>query len=244
MNDPRPWIIRKLSESAVLESELHKPGFESIGAHGLRVLRKGRPHAMVYCAGVDGEGAFGVKDLDHALDELPETQFVVVVPRQIDNAVYARAEEIGLCVEGFGELTAALQDDDNVSHHLPREHAYVARRLRARKMVRSVRRCGFSTYEIKRTNLPDLMVITSDEYELTADDVYSLLETCDFDVNAVAATNPNVRGLSRDALRAGQMASVRVLQQPGFGGVCSMCPQVVAGGTPMSHNRDDVHRGA
>jgi hypothetical protein len=183
-----------------------------LGAHGLRVARRTRPDALIYCAGLRQHETFGLEDLDRALGELCGVQFVVVVPTRIAHAVYPRADELRLCVDGFGELAAALRDDDDVSLHRRREHAYVMRRLGARKMVRSVRRRGLSAYEIERSNLPSLTIVTSEEYELTADGVYSLLESyAGLDVAAVAITNPNVRGLSTDALRAGARSGVRVL---------------------------------
>jgi hypothetical protein len=212
VSNSRAWVIRKLREESARDGGSSDPSPNVVGAHGLRVVRNARPDALVYCAGLRQDETFGLEDLDRALSELRGVQFVVVVPTRIAHAVYVRAEELGLCVDGFAELAAALRDDDDVSRHRRREQAYVMRRLGARKVVRSVSRRGLSAYEIERSNLPSLTIVTSDDYELTADSVYSLLETySSLDVDAVAITNPNVRGLSSDSLRAGERAGVRVL---------------------------------
>jgi hypothetical protein len=212
VSDVRAWVIRNLREDGALHGGSNNPAPELVGAYGLRIARRARPAALIYCAGLRRDKTFGLEDLDRALSELRGVQFVAVVPTRIAHVVYERAEELGLCVDGFAELAAALRDDDDVSRHRSREQAYVIRRLRARKVVRSVRRRGLSAYEIQRCNLPRLTIVTCDDYELTADRVYSLLESYSgLDVDAVAITNPNARGLSSDSLQAGKRAGVRVL---------------------------------
>jgi hypothetical protein len=212
VSDVRAWIVRKLREDARPDPASKDAPPEFVGDHGVRIIRGGRPDALIYCIGLRQSEAFDLEDLERAVSELPGVQFVAVVPTCIAHAVYERAEEIGLSVDGFSELAVALRDDDDVSRHMGREHAYVVRRLRAHKVVRSVRRRGLSAYEIVRLGLPSLTIVTSDDYELTADRVYSLLESYSgLAVDAVATTNPNARGLSSDSVQAGQRAGVRVL---------------------------------
>ncbi|MGN6188211.1 MAG: hypothetical protein ACTHOE_04885 [Conexibacter sp.] len=209
MSNPRPWVIRKLQAE---DGELSDLQLEPVGGNGLRIVRKARPDALVYCAGVEHGETFSLQDLEHALGVLSDAQFVVVVPTRIDHEVFVHAEELGVCVDGFGELVAALWEDEDVAGHLRREQAYVLRRLHQHRAVRSVRRYGPSAYEIERPKLSALTIVATDEYEITADHVYSLLESyANLALNAVVLTNPNARGISSDAKRAGEQAGVHVL---------------------------------
>jgi hypothetical protein len=100
-----------------------------------------------------GTRSLAPRTFDRALSTLSTAQFVVVVHTRIDHEVYARAEKLGLCVDGFGELVAALEDDGDVAGHVGREHAYVTRLLPNHRVVRSVRRRGLSAYEVERSKL-------------------------------------------------------------------------------------------
>lgn len=212
MSNPRSWIIQRLKEE--FEEWRAEADFMIglIGTQGLRVVRHGRPDAVIYCAGIDQSEIFTVGDLDRAHSEFPYVQFVVVVPQRVEHAVYERAESLGICVDGFMQLTSAIRYDDDVSRHQSGEQAYFLSRLRAHKSISSVRRRGFKAYEIERPNLPALTIVTIDRYELTADDVYSVLEDySDMDIDVVTIVNPNARGLSKESSRAGAQAGVSVL---------------------------------
>ncbi|MGY2033135.1 hypothetical protein [Nocardia gipuzkoensis] len=101
---------------------------------------------------MDKAKSFTVVDLDRVHSELPDVQFVVVVPQRVEHSVYEHAEQLGLCVYGFTQLANALGGTDDVSRHQRPAQAYLLRRLRAHKSVSSVRRIGFSAFEIERTN--------------------------------------------------------------------------------------------
>jgi hypothetical protein len=208
-------VIRELTKKDTITTG-SKPEdgyeFEFVGNHGLLVTRPRLPNALVYCANVWKRGPFDLEDLDKALDELPDAQFVAVFPKKITHPVYERADILGLCVDGVDELVSALRYYDDISDYEHKEQAYLLGRLEASKVVRSVRRRGFRAYEIERAGLPALTTITIDRYELTADDVYRLLKDYSgLDVDAVTITNPNAGGISTDARRAGAQAGVRVL---------------------------------
>ncbi|MBS1868378.1 MAG: hypothetical protein JSS99_01820 [Actinobacteria bacterium] len=108
--------MRKLEEEARHDGELSGLRLEHVGTNGLRIVRRARPDALVYCASVEHGETFGPQDLEHVLGVLSEAQFVVVVPTRIDHEVFVHAEELGVCVDGFGELVAAfgsaLRQDD------------------------------------------------------------------------------------------------------------------------------------
>lgn len=211
MSSWRTWVVAKLQDDKDDYGPPIDARVEKIGAHGLRIARKGRPDALVYCAAADR--GFELGDLESALEELEGTQFVVVAPGGgIADEVVERSDEIGICVDGFGELRNALQLEHRVGEHRPGEHRYIVRRLNARRVVRRVSRRGVAVYEIDRRARRSLTAVMTEGYELTGDEVYTLLERyAHFDIDAVVATSPNARGLSREALRAGEVAGVEVL---------------------------------
>ncbi|MDT7716177.1 MAG: hypothetical protein QOH09_2169 [Pseudonocardiales bacterium] len=103
--------------------------------------------------------------------------FVVVVPTRITHAAYKRAEEHSICVTGFGELLDALKCDENVAQHIDSQEQYERRRLTHNKAVKSLKRKGHHAYEIRRDKLRSLTIITTNDFEFTADQLYILLES-------------------------------------------------------------------
>jgi hypothetical protein len=209
----RDWVIRTLKvEFAEWPNYGNEFTFEGVGSNGLRVMRRSHQDARVYCAGIDQGKTFELADLDRACSNFDGVQFVVVVPRRIAHAVYARAEDLRLCVDGFPQLISALLSEDNVSLYRSNEHHYVMRRLCRNRSVKSVRRIGSSAFEVKRFDLSTVTIATIDRYELTADDIYTLVEEyADLGIQAIAITNPNASGISTDALKAGAQTGIRVI---------------------------------
>jgi hypothetical protein len=72
---------------------------------------------------------------------MPGLQFIVLIRRDADNKVYERAEEMGICISGFGDLKSALDHDTDIAQHLSSEQAYLLSRLRKNRHVASIRRC-------------------------------------------------------------------------------------------------------
>jgi hypothetical protein len=101
----------------------------------------------------------------------------VVVPTRIAHAAYKRAEEHSICVTGFGELLDALKCDENVAQHIDSQEQYERRRLTHNKAVKSLKRKGHHAYEIRRDKLRSLTIITTNDFEFTADQLYILLES-------------------------------------------------------------------
>lgn len=131
------------------------------GEHGVRIKRGMRPTALVYCAEASGIDRFTVEDLDAACQRMPGVQFVVLVRCEADNEAYERAENLELCLAGFGELKSALVDDFNIAKHLSREQKYLRTRLENNQYVSTIQRRGKSAYEISRKGtLPKLNIVT------------------------------------------------------------------------------------
>ncbi|MEU0213231.1 hypothetical protein [Streptomyces canus] len=201
MNDVRGWIEKKLAENRFSATRLPK--------HQLQIARDHFPDARVLCVGLDQGEVFGIESLDSALVDVPGTSFVVVVPAAISHGVYERAEELGVCVTGFGELISALRYDEDVARHVDRQGQYERRRLTRNRAVKSVKRKGYRAYEIQREKLRPLTIVTTDDYEITADRMYSLLEDYEeINPNLIVVTNPNCRGFSTESLQTAARSGI------------------------------------
>jgi len=200
----RGWVAGKLRTHYAIEFE---------GEHGLRITRKRQPAALVYCAEPDAADLFTAGDLDAALREMPGLQFIVLIRRDAYNEAYERAEELGICLAGFGDLKSALDYDVNIAQHLSSEQAYLLSRLRRNRYVASVRRRGRSAYEISRkATLSPLTIVATEDYELTSDSIYELLdENDDIDPHAIVSTSPACSGFAGEALDTGKRTGIRVL---------------------------------
>jgi hypothetical protein len=144
-----------------------------------------------------------------ALSGSPTPRYIVVVPTRIAHGAYARAEERGICVGGFGDLLDAHRNDGDLAKHMDIQQQYERRRLTRNAAVRSVKRKGRRAYEIMRKKLRPLTIVTTDDYELTADQVYTLLESYEsIPLDVIVVTNPNCRGLSTDSQEAAADAGV------------------------------------
>lgn len=200
----RNWIIDKLKKRYVLDLE---------GDHGLRIGRQHQPDALVYCVEPDEVHPFDVDDLEAALEELPGAQFLVLVRRDATHRAYERAADEGVCVDTFGELSTALDADDDISAHQSREQTYVRSRMLGHRSTSEIRRRGKTAYEISRTgSMRHVTIVTIEHYELTADGVYTLLEEHDhLDVDAIVTTNPYARGFARQALHAAENADAELM---------------------------------
>lgn len=204
MGSLRDWVVRKLEPNYSVDI---------IGAHGLVVTRPGHPVANVFCAESNLQVPFGLDDLQQACSEVDPLDFVVIVNRLVEPAVYGAADEIGLCVETFGELRKALEQEPYIAAYRSKEHKYFRQRVIRSPFVESIQRRGARAFEVRRNNgLRSLTVVTIPDYELTSDGVYQILEINQHvKVDAIASTNPNASGLSPDALQAGRQTGTRVL---------------------------------
>jgi hypothetical protein len=204
MNDARGWIEKKLQEKGYSTTRL--PSFQ------LKIGRGSRADARVLCIGLDDGQTFDVEDVDASIEDLPGIGFVVVVPTRITHAAYERAEERGICVTGFGELLDALQHDENIAQHIDSQEQYERSRLEHNRFVKSLKRKGHHAYEVKRDKLRPLIIVTTNQYEFTVDELYTLLESYQpIDPDLIVVTNPNCIGFSTDSRLAANQAGVPII---------------------------------
>jgi hypothetical protein len=204
MSDARSWLEEKLRENGYQSTRLP--------ASQLIIERTRRPAAQVLCVGLARGAWFEADDLDTHVKAVPDSIFVVVVPTRIAHSAYERAEEIGVCVTGFGELLDALRNDDDIASHVDSQEKFERSRLTFNRAVESIKRKGHHAYTIRRRHHRSLTIVTTNTYEFTADELYSLLESyAGIDPDFIVVTNPNCHGLSTDSRRAAEQTGVPVI---------------------------------
>jgi hypothetical protein len=206
MDNSREWVVKKLANAGLSTTK--------IGTKGLIIHRVHLPDARVYCVGVDQLETFGAEDLDASMRDMPDLQFVVVLPTDpIAHDAYEHAEELGICVAGFGELKAALDDDHDVARHVDTQERYERRRILGHPSVESLKRRGHHAYEIRRSGLRPLTIVTTNFYEFTADELYSLQESFAYvELDMIVVTNPNCQGFSTDSLTAAEQTGIELVR--------------------------------
>ena len=204
MGDVRDWIRRKLA-GAGYASGLQPPS-------ALTIARTSFPDVRVSCVGLDTDQIFTRGDFEAVVSADGATEFVVVVPTKIAHDAYELAEEIGICVAGFGELLHALQHDADISAHIDSQEKYERRRLRSNRHVVDVKRKGHHAYLVERQGRPPLTIATSNKYEFTTDEFLTMLESFDgLKLDVAVVTNPNCQGISADSAQAAKNAGVPVV---------------------------------
>lgn len=198
----RDWVVVQLRKDARV--------VEAVGAHGVKVLRPGRPDAVGYCVEPDSVNPFTADALQDAVNELPDVGMVIVTRRLVDPDVYERARELKICVDTFGGFTSALDDLDDISEYVHREEVYIRRRLLATRAVTSVIRRGHRAWELQRiSGLRPLTIVTNDRYELTDYEFTTVLNQYPkLDLDAFAITNPSARGFGDRAVASARQAGV------------------------------------
>lgn len=188
-----------------------------VGSRGLSATRKDKPPAYVYCPEA-GPEPLTPNDLDDAIQEMGELEFVVVTRRPIANATYAHADDLGVVVGGLGALHAALRICDDVGTYKSKNHEFVHSRLSGNRHVADWQRVGYDAYAIDRPgDLRTLLIITLNPYEVTQEEAYSLINAHpEVDIDALVTTNPNCRGFSMATLEAVSHAGVEIRTFRGF----------------------------
>ncbi len=76
---------------------------------------------------------------------------------------------------------------------------------------------GHCAYEIRRDKLRSLTIITTNDYEFTADQLYTLLESYQgIEPDLIVVTNPSCRGFSTDSQRAAAQTGIPLVHFEGF----------------------------
>lgn len=213
----RDWVLEKLGESTDF-SGISKISAEILGENGVKVQRNGRPDAVAYCAEPDSSKPFSIEDLNNALIELPQTQMIIVTRRSVAPGVYARAGEVGVCVDTFGGFTTALLRFDDISQYVHSEETYVRKRLARTRVVTSVTRVGHRAWFLTRRNgLRPLTIVTLDRYELTDDGFGAAVDKYpEIQPDAIVVTNPSAQGFGDRVINSSKQAGIPLFKIDDF----------------------------
>lgn len=207
----RDWVIRRVTECENYAVEL-------VGPRGFVVKRTDLPEARAYCPEPSDVDPFTPDDLLQAREEMPGLEYVVVVRRTVAHATYPLADELEIGVASVVGFTIALASEPFVAQYRSNEQRYVWRRLTGNQYVERVRRCGMSAYEITRkAGFRTLRIVTIDGYELTAYEVYDVVEQhSELGLDAIVIANPHSGPPSTSAVKAARDAGVLVTTFRGF----------------------------
>lgn len=214
----RDWIGAKLQQD-----EYGRPtGVVDVTVEGPRSLKATReelPPAYIYCADGRGTEPFTPGELDAALEEMPQVQFVVVTRRrEIANSAFAYADARGVAIGGLSTLQIALRSHTDVGTYKSRNHTYVQGRFNAHRKIENWRRVGYDAYEIERPgDLRTLVIITLNPYEVTQEEAYRLINAHpEVQVDALVNTNPSCNGFSPNTLEAVSHTGVEIMTLSDF----------------------------
>lgn len=214
----RDWVIDKLLKERSQRRDQAPWNVGATADYGFIVQRPGMPDAHVYCPeGVTG--VFTIPDLDESVSAFPSAQFIVVFRSGAANDVYPYAEQRGIAVGRLGELRSALEHSRDISDFVSRERIYIAKRLDTNRGVNTWQRVGENAYRITRLALTPatLTIAMFDQYEATADQIYSLLDQySDLGLDAIVATNPSTSDLAPPAIEAARNAHVKLMTMKNF----------------------------
>jgi hypothetical protein len=198
----RDWVVVQLRKDARV--------VETVGEHGVKVLRPGRADAVGYCVEPDSVNSFTADALQDAVNELPDAGMVIVTRRLVDPDVYERARELKVCVDTFGGFTRALDDLNDIAEYVHREEEYIRRRLLATRAVTSMIRRGHRAWELHRINgLRPLMIVTHERYEMTDYEFTAILNQYPkLDLDAFVITNPSARGVGDRVVASAEQAGI------------------------------------
>lgn len=214
----RDWIVKQLREQDDFGGRSKIKSVEALGAHGLKVERAGLANAFAFCVEQGAGTSFSVEELDDALRELPAAQMVVVTRRGVAPGVYARAAELGVCVDTFGGFGRALQDFDDISKYIHPEEKYIRRRLAATRVVTSVDRIGHRAWQLTRNgDLRPLSIVTIDKYELTDEEFGAVIDQYpDLTPDALVVTNPSAQGFGERVVKSAKQTGIPLFKIDDF----------------------------
>ncbi|GAA3702017.1 hypothetical protein GCM10023081_43030 [Arthrobacter ginkgonis] len=179
---------------------------------GLRIERSGRPSGHIYCVDPNIGSDFDLPELLKAQQEVEDLDFVVLTKRRAKPDTYRRAEGVGFVIGSFGDLRRALESEGEIAAYRSPDHTYVRRRLILHSSIRRIERIGENAFTLFPTDEKSpLHIIITNQYELTADEVYTLVENYeDIEVDAVVSKNPYANAMSPQAIEAGRFLKIHI----------------------------------
>lgn len=183
----------------------------------LRVTRTVGPDVVVFCPDSPRGAILTEEVAQNWLERTPDGDFAAFAPTCTAEGAYELLRANGIAVGTFGDLSAALEGETNVSSHLPRLAGYIERRLRTHHQVEDIQWNSHLIYRVLcKAGRGDLRAAFGEPYEVSADWVLQRVEASVFPLDAVVTSNPNCSRIAATASAVGRNAGVRVLTMSEF----------------------------
>ena len=111
-------------------------------------------------------------------------------------------------IGGLGDLMRALRDH-NLCNYVNPEVAFILRGLRQHTRVQNVTRMDNRRYNIERYDLPSVIIVALNDYDLTAESVRGAIDYFP-KFKAILTSNPNCRR-SKSSIIAASSAGIKIL---------------------------------
>ena len=204
MNDPKigatDWVGSKLSahDEVIAAAKLSD--------YGIRIRRKNNPECTV--AAIKSKNV-SVEMLKFVLSAVPECQFIANTPNDhfVDTDVYAFCEGADVGYGGLALLFRALNDTDP-RYSTASDVGFILKGLRQHSAVSQVTRTDHSRYLVRRANMPNISMIVTNAYDVTADVLRSTVARFG-KADIILCSNPNHR-MSTEASAAAARSNWRV----------------------------------
>jgi len=150
------------------------------------------------------------EDLSSLLNDV-DIDFVLNVSKEpyITQAALQKAEQEGFAIGGLGDAMRALRNGNMESYVNPEIH-FILRGLRQHTRVSSVSRLDNRRFKVVRHGLPNVTILTLDEYDLTAEAVRNAIDS--FPVfDAIVKSNPNGR-ISSKSISAASASGIQIFK--------------------------------
>jgi hypothetical protein len=167
MSSNGDWTGQWLAEKIEGHEDVTK--VELLDSNLVVVGRKDKQSVKVIAISV--KDAVTADDLDRAIDNQREVNFVVNIPKDsyLSGGALSFAARRGIGIGGVGDLFRALKMED-VSEYLPPTIQFIERSLRQHDCVERFERLADMYYVIHRKReLGDIQTVFIHEYELTID---------------------------------------------------------------------------
>lgn len=156
-----------------------------------QVLRVARDNYKPFVAGVVSATCVNVE----TIKPLVKSKFGIEIIANVPSASYWTGDAINLAHQkkiatgAYGDLLRVIKLE-NVRSFQPKETEFIERGLRQHDRIATFDRIHDRLYRITRHDLPDLMVVMLNEYELTADHLRAARDRYG-KFGVVVITNPN-----------------------------------------------------
>ena len=182
-----------------------------------QVIRVSRARYDPFVAGIVSSARLEATEITPLVMSKFGVEIIANVPKEAfwTGAALRLAQDNDIAAGTVGDLYRII-GVENVRGFQPKETAFVERGLRQHDRVTSFERVHDRLYRISRIGLPDLTIVTLNEYELTVDHLRTARDRYG-NFSIVVITDPNGRATSAAKEAAATMGSEILKWGPFFG---------------------------